>query len=191
MLRDNPRMAVEHVFHGLQVVVMGVAGCGKSTVGRLLADELGLPFVEGDSFHPAANIARMQRGEPLTDGDRAGWLQALAGQLDAHPAGVVLACSALKAHYRDVLRGSPSFCPLYFVHLQVTQAEATARVRSRPGHFYPESLVASQFEALQDPAGERGVLTLHAQDSPASLVRRAADWLRTFRRPGPGTPPAP
>ena len=162
----------------VHVVVMGVSGCGKSEAGRALADALGLPLVEGDAFHPEANIAKMRQGLALDDSDRAGWLQRLARELQAHPQGAVLACSALKAAYRDVLRAAvPS---LRFLHLALTEQEALRRVAQRPGHFYPPSLVASQFQALQDPAGEPGVLVVDATQPVGELVAQA---LQEFNNP--------
>jgi gluconokinase len=155
----------------VHVVVMGVAGCGKSAVGALLASELGLPFIEGDSFHPAGNVAKMRQGLPLTDADRAGWLARLGEELRAHPGGAVLTCSALKRAYRDTLRAAAP--GLRFVYLQVTPEEAAVRVAARSGHFYPASLVDSQFEALQEPQGEEGVCTVGA-GLPVEEVARAA-----------------
>ena len=161
----------------LRAVVMGVAGCGKSVVGQLMARKLGLPLVEGDDFHPPANLAKMRKGIPLTDEDRDGWLHALALQLAGHPEGVVLSCSALKKAYRDILREAAN--PLYFVHLAISRAESLRRVSRRTGHFYPGSLVDSQFETLQDPDQEANVLTLAADEPlPDELAERAVAWLR-------------
>ena len=157
------------------VVVMGVAGCGKSAIGRLIAQQLALPFIEGDDFHPPGNIGKMRQGIALDDGDRAGWLDVLAAELARHPAGVVLACSALKASYRDRLRRAAS--GLRFVYLAITEAEALRRVDQRPGHFYPPSLVASQFAALEEPSGEAGVLALAADAAPGPLARQTVAWL--------------
>lgn len=157
------------------VVVMGVAGCGKSEAGARIAQALGLPLIEGDDFHPAANIAKMREGLPLTDADRAGWLAQLARELAARPAGAVLTCSALKRSYRDTLRrGAPG---VRFVHLALSPAEAAQRVAARPGHFYPPSLVTSQFTALEDPAGEPGVVAVDATAPLEEVVRRALDGL--------------
>ncbi|RYF41575.1 MAG: gluconokinase [Comamonadaceae bacterium] len=139
---------------------MGVSGCGKSAIGQAIADRLGLPLIEGDSFHPQDNIDKMRRGLPLTDADRAGWLVVLGEQLRGRPQGAVLACSALKVAYREVLRAAMP--GLRFVHLALAPAQALERVAARAGHFYPPSLVASQFEALQDPAGEPGVVVVDA-----------------------------
>ena len=159
----------------IHLVVMGVAGCGKSAVGQQLADLLGLPLIEGDDFHPPANVQKMQQGIPLDDDDRNGWLQSLAQALAQHGQGAVLTCSALKASYRDALRrGNPG---LRFVHLAITQAESLRRVAQRADHFYPPSLVQSQFDALQDPAGEPLVLVLEGSQSLKELAQAAANWV--------------
>lgn len=157
------------------VVVMGVAGCGKSEVGQRIADALGLPLVEGDSYHPPSNIAKMKSGVALDDTDRAGWLDVLARELASRPHGAVLTCSALKKSYRDRLRAASG--QLKFVHLALPEAEAQKRVALRPGHFYPPALVASQFAALEDPAGEPGVVTVDARLALDEVVRRALDGL--------------
>jgi gluconokinase len=158
------------------IVVMGVAGCGKSAVGQRVATALHLPMIEGDDFHSSGSIEKMRRAVPLTDDDRAGWLQRLAQELAAHPAGAVLACSALKAAYREILRGaSPG---LRFVHLSLTPQQALERVGARSGHFYPASLVASQFEALEDPRGEPGVLAVDASPPLEDVVSQVLDGLR-------------
>lgn len=160
----------------VHVVVMGVAGCGKSAVGQKLAALLAVPLIEGDDFHPASNVQKMQQGIALNDADRSGWLETLARELQRHSQGAVLTCSALKAAYRDALRaGSPD---LHFVHLAITPAESMRRVAQRAGHFYPPSLVASQFEALQDPSGEPKVLVLDGCAGLDPLAQRAATWLR-------------
>ncbi len=161
---------------GLHVVVMGVSGCGKSVVGERIAQALGLPLVEGDEFHPASNIDKMSRGLPLEDKDRAGWLDRLAAELARHPAGAVLTCSALKRAYRDRLRSAAP--ELRFVHLQLTLGEALRRVQARGGHFYPPSLVSSQFEALEDPSGEPGVLGVDAGLPLEAVAAQALRWLR-------------
>ena len=158
---------------GLHVVVMGVAGCGKSALGQRLAQALGLPLIEGDSFHPPANVERMRQGLALTDNDRAGWLSHLARELAGRPAGAVLTCSALKRGYRDRLRAAVP--GLRFVHLALDQQSALERVGLRAGHFYPPSLVASQFEALEDPSGEAGVVVVDAlQPLDVAAVRALA-----------------
>lgn len=158
------------------VVVMGVAGCGKSTVGQRLAAELHLPMVEGDDFHSSAHVAQMRQGIALTDADRAGWLTELVDVLGQHPAGVVLSCSALKRSYRDRLRSAVP--GLRFVYVAISSDESLRRVADRTGHFYPPSLVASQFEALEDPSCEPGVLALDGTAPLERLVTRAVGWLR-------------
>jgi gluconokinase len=165
------------------LVVMGVSGCGKSAVGRCLADALGLPLIEGDSFHPAANIEKMRRGLPLDDTDRAGWLDTLGRELAGRPEGAVLTCSALKAAYRDRLRAAAP--GLLFVHLALTPQQALERVAARKDHFYPPSLVDSQFAALEDPAGEPGVVVVDAALPLPDVVGAAFQQLAA-QSPGPG-----
>ena len=157
------------------LVVMGVAGCGKSALGQHIAAKLALPLIEGDDFHPASNIEKMQGGIALTDDDRAEWLATLGSQLASHPGGAVLTCSALKLAYRNTLRRAAG--GLKFVHIAISQAESLRRVGQRPAHFYPPHLVASQFEALQDPAGEPGVLTLCGDLPVEQLAAQAVAWL--------------
>jgi gluconokinase len=160
----------------MHVVVMGVSGCGKSEVGERLAQALRLPLIEGDAFHPPANIEKMRSGIPLDDADRAGWLDVLARELASRPQGAVLTCSALKRVYRDRLRAACA--DLKFVHLALPEAEAQRRVASRPGHFMPPALVASQFAALEDPAGEPGAITV---DARLPLDEVAANALAALR----------
>lgn len=160
----------------LHVVVMGVAGCGKSLVGAVLAQRMGIALVEGDDFHPARNIQKMREGTPLTDEDRAEWLRRLAQELQAQPQGAVLTCSALKRSYRDMLRAAVA--DLRFLHLALTQHQALERVAARTDHFYPPSLVASQFEALEDPSGEPGV---HITDATRHIDRIVDDAERWFK----------
>lgn len=158
------------------LVVMGVSGCGKSRVGAAVAARLALPLIEGDEFHGEANRERMRDGVPLTDADRVAWLQRLGTELARHPGGAVLTCSALRADYRVRLRrASPG---LRFAWLDLDAAAAQARVAARPGHFFPPALVASQFEALEPPVGERGVLRVDATLEPAMLAGRIAAWWR-------------
>jgi gluconokinase len=159
----------------LFVVVMGVAGCGKSVAGAELASRLALPLIEGDDFHPPRNIGKMREGIPLTDEDRADWLHRLGEELQARPQGAVLTCSALKRAYRDTLRQAVP--DLRFLHLSLTSHQAMERVAARTDHFYPPSLVASQFEALEDPAGEPGVQVVDATQHIDRLIDEAAQWL--------------
>ena len=159
----------------IRLVVMGVAGCGKSTLGAALARALGCRFVEGDDYHLPESQRKMRAGIALDDADREPWLAAGVGVFAAEPGEIVVACSALKSAYRDRLRQAAS--PLHFIYLGITEAESLRRVGQRAGHFYPASLVASQFAALQDPTGETGVLALDAAAPPDVLAHRAAQWL--------------
>ncbi len=170
------------------LVVMGVAGCGKSVVGQRVARLLGLPLIEGDDFHPAANVGKMARGQALDDADRAGWLEALGRELHQRPGGAVLTCSALKRRYRDTLR--QAMPTLAFAQLAITLAESQRRVSSRPGHFYPPSLVASQFEALEDPCHEPRVLVVDGTLPIDALAARIAQWLRDPGRAAASGPTA-
>lgn len=156
---------------------MGVAGCGKSTVGACLAQALDRPLVEGDDFHAPASRDKMNRGIALTDADRDGWLTTLGGELQRHPGGCVLTCSSLKRAYRERLRAaSPG---LRFVFLDIDRAAALERVAARAGaHFFSASLVDSQFATLESPVGEAGVLRLDAREPADTLGAQAARWLQ-------------
>jgi gluconokinase len=167
-----------------RLVVMGVAGCGKSSLGQHGAAALGLPLLEGDDFHPAANVAKMRSGTPLSDDDRAAWLDTLAEQLARRDEGVVLTCSSLKRRYRERLRAAAP--GLRFVFLQLTREQARERVAARPGHVFPVSLVDSQFEALEDPSGEPGVLVLDAMRPLSELVQALQAWAHNVPAPGEG-----
>jgi gluconokinase len=168
------------------VVVMGVAGCGKSSLGEAVARALGWPLIEGDDFHAEGSKAKMRQGIALTDADRRGWLATLAHQLALHRHGAVLACSALKRSYRDQLRaGAPG---LRFAYLEISQADARQRVAARPAHLFPPALVASQFATLEPPIGEPGVLRLDAMRPLPELLQQTLQWLAA---PGPnGRSPA-
>ncbi|MCL4258911.1 MAG: gluconokinase [Anaerolineales bacterium] len=151
------------------VVVMGVSGSGKTRIGRALAKALAAPFLEGDDFHPPANIAKMAGGQPLTDADRAPWLAALNAALRQHAARgqrAVLACSALKQSYREQL--GQGGLPLHFVYLKGAPALIARRVSGRKGHFMPASLLESQFEALEEPAD---AIVVNAGQSVGRTVR--------------------
>ena len=159
------------------VVFMGVAGCGKSSLASAVARAEGLPLVEGDDFHSAANRAKMHAGIALSDEDRNGWLSVLCEQLQMAPQGIALTCSALKKKYRDRLRrASPG---LRFVFLALTREMAQERVAARSGHFFSADLVASQFAALEPPIDEANVLQVDASASVEQLERQVCAWLRT------------
>ena len=159
------------------VVVMGVAGCGKSSVASGIAARIGARFIEGDAFHPAVNVEKMRRGIALVDADRWDWLDTLAAQLreaSARGESVVLACSALKRRYRERLRQGDA--PVHFVYLALPEAAALERVGQRPGHFMPATLVASQFADLETPAAEAATLTVDATQALDGLVDQAVQW---------------
>ncbi|VVQ05552.1 Gluconokinase [Pseudomonas fluorescens] len=161
------------------IVVMGVAGCGKSCVGAAIAMKSGGRLIEGDAFHPAANIAKMSAGIPLDDDDRAGWLVRLGEELQATlKAGErpILTCSALKRRYRESLRHAVP--DLGFVFLELTPDAAEQRVLLRPGHFMPASLIDSQFAALESPLGEPLTLALDATHPIEQLAAQVDDWLK-------------
>lgn len=166
----------------LQVVVMGVSGCGKSSVAQALAQALGAGFVEGDRHHPPENVARMAAGVPLTDADRAGWLATLAGLLASsrdERRGVVLACSALKRRYRDRLREAG---PLRFVMLEVPQDVLEQRMAARSGHYMPASLLPSQLAALEMPQPDEAAIVV---DATRPLPELIATVLAQLRAPNP------
>ena len=157
------------------LVIMGVSGCGKSTVAGLLAGRLGWDLAEGDDMHPAASIAKMAAGQPLTDEDRWPWLARVAAwiraQITAHRPGIIT-CSALKRSYRDVLRADP----VVFVYLAASRELIARRLAARPGHFMPLALLDSQFAALEPPGPDEQAVTVDISRSPeqtASLVMAA------------------
>lgn len=157
------------------LVVMGVSGCGKSSVAAAVAERLGWPLIEGDEFHSDANRALMQRGVPLTDANRADWLDRLGAELALRPGGAVLTCSALKASYRDRLRSAAP--GLRFAWLELDRASAEARVGQRAAHFFPAGLVETQFAALEPPLNEPGVLRIDALATPEAITERVVDWM--------------
>lgn len=152
-------------------VIMGVCGCGKSTVGTKLARSLGLKFVEGDTLHSAASVAKMSAGIPLSDLDRAGWLQLLSEHIvSARQAdtGLVLSCSALKRSYRDVLRrGATDIC---LIHLHGERHLLEVRMAARTGHYMPLSLLESQLDILEAPSADENALQLDIALAPEAIV---------------------
>jgi gluconokinase len=139
----------------LRIVIMGVAGCGKSSVGEGLAARLGVPYRDGDDLHSAKNVEKMRAGLPLTDDDRWPWLDSVAAAL-RETAPIILGCSALKRVYRDRIRQG-SGGPVTFVHLAGSRELIAARMAQRRGHYMPLSLLDSQFAALEPPDPEEGV----------------------------------
>ena len=157
------------------LVVMGVAGCGKSSLGAAIARAEGLPLIEGDDFHDAASRLKMSQGIALTDVDRVGWLNRLGEELQRQDGGAVLTCSALKRAYRDRLCAAVP--QLGFVFLELTPAVALQRVTARESHFFSASLVDSQFATLESPVGEDLVLRVDASASIDHLQAQVAAWL--------------
>ena len=162
------------------IILMGVSGSGKTTVGQRLAESLGWPFYDADDFHPPANVERMRQGLALTDEDRRPWLAALArliAEALADDRSLVLACSALKAAYRAQLKPRDAAADaVRFVYLRVPLEVAAARLKSRHGHFMPASLVPSQFAALEEPAD---AIVIDATQSPDQIIEQIS---RSFDR---------
>ena len=153
------------------LVVMGVSGSGKTTVAALLAGRLHWDFEDADDLHPAANIAKMHAGIPLTDADRWPWLRAVAGWIDASRAAGrhgVVACSALRRSYRDIIIGSRPDVQL--VYLKGDQQLISARLACRHGHFMPTGLLESQFEALEEPTADEHPIVVSINRRPREIV---------------------
>jgi len=160
------------------VVVMGVSGSGKSTVGELLAKRLGWEMIEGDRLHPPANVEKMRRGMPLDDADRAPWLDRIGDQLRAWAAegrSGIVTCSALKRAYRERIRGARP--DVRFVYLKGSEALIQARVSGRHHEYMPASLLKSQFETLEEPSPDEPVLIVDAGDPPDVEVQKIIDAL--------------
>jgi gluconokinase len=156
---------------------MGVAGCGKSSLAHALAAAEGCALIEGDDFHSPASREKMAQGVALTDADRAGWLSVLVDEMQKHPEGVVLTCSALKKAYRDRLRQSTP--ELKFAFLDIDKAEAQRRVIARAAsHFFNAGLVDNQFATLESPVGEPGVIRLDATEPLETLQAHVSQWLQ-------------
>jgi gluconokinase/shikimate kinase len=164
------------------LVVMGVSGCGKSTIAGVLADQLGWDLEEGDDLHPPANIAKMAHGHPLGDDDRSPWLDRIAAWIREHTdsgrPGIVT-CSALKRKYRDVLRGPD----VVFVYLHGTREQIAARLAARHGHFMPAALLDSQFADLEEPGSDENAIRVEIGGTPAEqaaeIITRLPSAART------------
>lgn len=148
-------------------VLMGVAGCGKSSVGAALAPLLGARYLDGDDLHPSANIAKMSKGEPLTDADRWPWLALVGGAL--RQGNVILGCSALRRSYRDYITEHAGG-PVCFIHLTGSRALIGARMAARAGHFMPPALLDSQFATLEPPAADENAITVSIDQPMAAIV---------------------
>ncbi|AXE84750.1 gluconokinase [Streptomyces olindensis] len=164
------------------VVVMGVAGTGKTTIGPLLAARLGVPYAEADDFHPPANIAKMSAGTPLTDEDRWPWLDAIGDWAHGRAGlGGVVSCSALKRSYRDRLRSAAP--GVVFVHLTGDRALIEDRMSHRQGHFMPTTLLDSQFATLQPLQADEAGVAVDVTGSPAEITERAVHALSSLPEP--------
>jgi len=157
------------------IVIMGVSGSGKTTIGKLLAERLSLPFIEGDDFHSKDNILKMSRGIPLTDEDRYPWLRSLSEQLLSHQKekGVVLACSALKESYRKILQEGLSE-KIIWVYLQGDESILRERIKNRKEHFMPLELLRSQLTTLEKPDN---AYTFSIKEDPGTIVNKIISTL--------------
>jgi carbohydrate kinase (thermoresistant glucokinase family) len=165
------------------VVVMGVSGAGKSTVGKIIAARLDCPFRDADSFHPPANIEKMASGQPLTDEDRWPWLQAIATYIAEHRAAgttCVVTCSALKRAYRDIVTSDQS-ADVRLVYLKGDFALIAARLAARKGHFMPPALLQSQFDALEEPAADERAITVSIDATPEEIAGEVLKRLQRLR----------
>ncbi|HEY7009464.1 MAG TPA: gluconokinase [Jatrophihabitantaceae bacterium] len=164
-MSDNDAMSARAKSRSPVLVLMGVSGCGKSTVAGVLAGRLGWDLGEGDDLHPAANVAKMAAGHPLTDDDRWPWLDLVANWIREHTVAGrpgIITCSALKRSYRDVLRGDS----VVFVYLHGTRDQIAARLALRHGHYMPPDLLDSQFAALEPPGDDERVLRIDIGPAP-------------------------
>lgn len=151
------------------IVVMGVSGCGKTTIGKLLSEKLQIPFYDADDFHPEENVNKMASGTPLNDEDRKPWLLALASQISQwnQKKGAVLACSALKKSYRELLGSNIAPDTIIFVYLKGNQELIKNRLQERNGHYMPPELLDSQFKTLEEP---ENAIAVPISDSPENIV---------------------
>ena len=160
---------------GSRFILMGVAGCGKSSLGRALADRVPLDFVDSDDLHPRANIEKMAAGQPLTDADRWPWLDRVGARLASADGPVAIACSALRRAYRDRIRGIVPGGGVAFLHLAAPQAVIAERIASRTGHFMPPALLQSQYDTLEplepDEIGEAIDVSVPLADVVAAAER--------------------
>lgn len=155
------------------LVLMGVAGCGKTSVGQALSALLSIPYIDGDDLHPAANVAKMAAGQPLTDADRWPWLDACGATLAQ--GNVILGCSALKRAYRDRLRRAGN---VRFIHLSGPRDLIAARMAQRTGHYMPLSLLDSQFAALEPPTPDEPAITASIDQPTATIAAAIAAHLK-------------
>ncbi|WP_429818334.1 gluconokinase [Ensifer sp. B1-9] len=169
MANDHASEVGVHLTFPGSIVVMGVSGTGKTSVGEAIAAACGYRFVEGDALHPEENIRKMSAGIPLTDADRWPWLKEIGRQLASGDAPLVVSCSALKRSYRDLLRESAGK-PIAFVYLHGDRDVLTGRMQRRTGHFMPASLLDTQLATLEDPVGEPLTVTVDISPSPQAVI---------------------
>jgi gluconokinase len=158
------------------VVVMGVASCGKTTIGQAIANQLNVPFVEGDRLHGEANVAKMSAGIALTDADRWPWLERVGLALKMQN-GTIASCSALKRSYRKAIAAAAEK-PIFFIHLHGTDEVLRQRIEQRKGHFMPASLLASQLATLEIPTAEENAVTINIDQSPEAIIAQALAFLQ-------------
>jgi gluconokinase len=169
------------------LVVMGVSGCGKTTVAAILAGRLGWPFEEGDALHPQSNVEKMKAGHPLSDADRAPWLRKVAEwvgeRLDSGENGVIT-CSALKRSYREVIGAGRS--GVVFVYLGGSRETIASRLTARHGHFMPSSLLDSQFADLEEPSSDETAIRVDVGPTPALIAQAIVEKLGLSDKAGTG-----
>jgi len=186
-LPDGIILAEENRRNLVIVIISGVSGSGKTTVGAMLAGRLGWPFADADDFHPPANVEKMRAGIPLTDEDRRPWLRAIGAWMDEHIArgeSAVVGCSALRRSYRDQLLGGRPEARMVF--LATDRGVLSRRLAARVGHFFPETLLASQLAALEPPGPDEHVIRVIPADTPAATVDAIIALLFPGGPPGPG-----
>lgn len=164
------------------VIVMGVSGCGKSTIAKAIAKQLNAHFKDGDELHPKTNIEKMEAGTPLNDEDREPWLHDIANYARKHTANsglCVIACSALKRRYRSILNQAED---VVYVFLNGSFELISSRMQARSGHFMPDTLLKSQFDALEDPSSENNVVKVNIGNTPSTIAANAVEalYLRGF-----------
>ena len=159
------------------IIFMGVSGCGKTTIGKMTANALGVPYYEGDDYHPQDNVEKMSQGIPLNDDNRAGWLQRLADLLQqklAESESGILSCSALKQKYRDQLRMDPE--KVHFIYLKGSYELIKERMEKRRNHYMPADLLRSQFETLEEPDD---IFTIEIEQSPEEILAQVMSYITT------------
>ncbi|MHC1547983.1 gluconokinase [Phyllobacterium sp. K27] len=161
----------------MRIIVMGVSGSGKTSVGVAIAETLSLPFLEGDTLHPASNVEKMSSGIPLTDEDRWPWLDKIGAELAKAESGLVVSCSALKMSYRERLREKANGA-LAFIFLDGSAEVLRSHMNQRTGHFMPVSMLDSQLSTLESPVGETLVFRQDVSQSVDEIVAASVEWLR-------------